>query len=93
MKENGLLAGGIMVILFALSLIAYSSVSLKDMFKDVPEFTFSMEPAHLKNHDFNKTYTALKDKSHWNFGVGLKGTHRYRNFDILDNDYIQIIGL
>ena len=48
LKENGLISGGIMVILFGMGLSIYSIVGLRDIFGAIPKFTFSMEPKHFE---------------------------------------------
>lgn len=82
-----------MIILFAIFLSFYTMVNVLELFGSSPEFTFSSEPIHFEKNQHEKEYTAWRDRFHWNFGVGMKGIHRYKNFDISDNDYVQVIGL
>lgn len=46
---------------------------------------------YLHDNDFFKSFTAIENKYHWNFGVGVKGTDK--DFDIFDNEYVEVTGM
>ena len=89
LKENGLIPGGIMALILFISLSYYFLRGLLDLLSQTPAHSLTVEPVHLlEKHEIEKTYTAYKDRFHWNFGVGFKKSNSYPNFNIFDNDYI-----
>ena len=65
------------------------------MFGRDPEITYSTQPNPMGFRELRKEYTAFNQKNYWNFGVGIKGfdKKKYPNFNILDNDYVSVIGM
>ena len=82
--------GGIIYILFCITIGIYFLVGFSDIFGIEPTYTFNTEPIHLDEQKpkFHKNYTAYKDRFHWNFGVGFKGADQFPDFNILNNEYV-----
>lgn len=62
-----------------------------DMYRK--KYIFRSDPHILIEKQLLEGYNSQQFSDSWNFGFGLQGSEKFKDFDILDNDYIQMLGL